>query len=136
MKLRFVLVLVLFMALCTECASNKNKQEVKVDMEGFKKPTPIAVGTIHAALSFQQVNDHVLTAEVVEVLAYGASTPRLKSGQNLNFHFQDVHADYIKTLDQGSIFNAVISKSPAGINSESDQWNIIEFLETNQNTKK
>ena len=134
MKLQYAVVLMVMVGIFGGCASNKNQkneevQEVMVDTEAPAPQKPIAVGSIHTSLTFKKLNDGTITAEVTEVLGYGASTPRLSTGTTLELSYQETHSEYLHQLNVGDSFDAAISKSPAGIGTTTERWSIIQILD-------
>ena len=128
MKYRIVVIGVLIGIFSISCASNKNKKAPSVDMNGVEQPQPISVGSVEVQLEFIELVNSIAQVEVREVLGYGSSTDRLTPSQTIEVSIHESIMESILSMEEGTVFNAVLAMRPAGVGTSSS-WEITEIID-------
>lgn len=127
MRIHFILALVLLIGVTTGCASNKNKQP-SVDSEGMEKQIPVPVGSAKVDLEFLSFDDDMVSANVIEVIEYGASTDRISRSAPVSYHVHDSIINDIEMMQEGDTFTALVAMQPAGMGMKSGSWTITQII--------
>jgi hypothetical protein len=127
MRIHFILAMVLLIGVTTGCASNKNKQP-SVDTEGMEKQIPVPVGSAKVDLEFLSFDEDMVSANVIEVIEYGASTDRISRSAPNSYYVHDSIIKDIEMMQEGDTFTALVAMQPTGMGMKKGSWAITEII--------
>ena len=133
MRLKPVYALLLLSALMVSCASNKNKQNSEdQSSDQPARQVPVAVGTIQVKLMLTSVDtsNNRMTAEITEVVGYGAGTQPLTLGSSVTLSVpSSMESAYrLSEKKEGWNFIAVIAQQRQMGNSNTPVlWDLVEI---------
>ncbi len=127
MRIHLILAMVMLIGVTTGCASNKNNKP-NVDTEGIEKQVPIPVGSAKVELEFLSYTDDMVTANVTEIIGYGASTDRISRSAPVNYFVHKNVVNDVEQMQEGDIFIALVTMQPAGMGMKKGSWTITEII--------
>jgi hypothetical protein len=131
MKIRELLLVVLFASILGSCASNKNEREVRADTDQIQRPTPIGMGSANVKLEVIDKESKHVNVRVIEVMGYGSNVTRIANDAILQLSFTAQQSEMISSLSAGDQFDANIAKEVSGMDMEENisTWNLIKILD-------
>jgi len=130
MKAKLLFMLVALCVLISSCASNKNSKSDVIGEEKIQIPVPISVGTANVQLEFVSYENDILTAQVVEILGYGATTTPLNMDSNMPFYVHENIIEVVSKMEEGTHFNATVALLGEQMNNNTTpKWRLTKIMD-------